>query len=240
MSQNSFAFKKFTVKQERNAMKVGTDAVLLGAWVKTYGVRRALDIGTGTGVIAMMLAQKCGCDIDAIDIDPEAAIEAKENVANCPWADRIHVQNVSLQDFSRITDDKYDLIVSNPPYFVDSLPSSEANRTAARHTVLLSFEDLINSAIKLLNKEGKLYVILPVKEGEQFVQLAASHHLHLRRITRVKSTPDKIEKRWMMQFGFQGKPQISDSTLVMEKDPQVRHSYTDEYKELTKDYYLQF
>jgi tRNA1Val (adenine37-N6)-methyltransferase len=106
--------------------------------------------------------------------------------------------------------------------------------------VLLSFEDLILGAKKLLNKEGKLYVILPVREGEQFVQLAATHGLHLRRIMRVKSTPDKIEKRWLMQFGFQGKPQISDSTLVMEKDPQVRHSYTDEYKELTKEYYLQF
>jgi len=240
MSQNTFAFKQFTIVQDKCAMKVGTDAVLLGAWVKTYGVRKALDIGTGTGVIALMLAQKSGAHIDAIDIDPEAVSEARDNVRNSPWKERVHVQNISLQDFSKITDEQYDLIVSNPPYFVDSLPSSEANRTAARHTVLLSFEDLIAGAKKLLNKEGKLYVILPVREGEQFIQLAASRGLHLRRITRVKSTPDKIEKRWMMQFGFQGKPQISDSVLVMEKDPHVRHSYTDEYKELTKEYYLQF
>lgn len=240
MSQNTFAFKKFTIKQERNAMKVGTDAVLLGAWVKTYGVRRALDIGTGTGVIALMIAQKCGCEIDAIDIDPEAAAEAAGNVQNCPWKERIHVQNISLQDFAKTNDQKYDLIVSNPPYFVDSLQSSEASRTAARHTVHLPFEDLIAGAKKLLNKEGKLYVILPVREGEHFIHLAAANHLHLRRITRVKSTPDKIEKRWLMQFGFQSKPSISDSTLVMEKDPQVRHSYTEEYKELTRDYYLQF
>lgn len=240
MPQNSFAFKQFIIIQDKCAMKVGTDAVLLGAWVKTYGVRRALDIGTGTGVIALMLAQKSGAQIDAIDIDSNAAAEAKENAAGCPWKDRVHVQHISLQDFAKMTDEQYDLIVSNPPYFVDSLQSSEANRTAARHTVLLSFEDLISGAKKLLNKDGKLYVILPVREGEQFVQLAASQGLHLRRIMRVKSTPDKIEKRWLMQFGFQGKPQISDSTLVMEKDPQVRHSYTDEYKELTKDYYLQF
>lgn len=240
MSQNTFAFKKFTIVQEKCAMKVGTDAVLLGAWVKTYGVRRALDIGTGTGVIALMLAQKSGAQIDAIDIDLDAATEARENANSSPWRDRIHVQNISLQDFVKITDEQYDLIVSNPPYFVDSLPASEANRTFARHTVLLSFDDLIAGAKKLLNKEGKLYVVLPVKEGAQFIQLAAASGLHLRRITRVKSTPDKIEKRWLMQFGFQGKPQISDSTLVMEKDPQVRHSYTDEYKELTKEYYLQF
>lgn len=240
MPQNTFAFKQFTIVQDKCAMKVGTDAVLLGAWVKTYGVRKALDIGTGTGVIALMLAQKSGAHIDAIDIDHNAAIEAKDNVSNSPWKERVHVQNISLQDFSKITDEQYDLIVSNPPYFVDSLLSSEANRTAARHTVLLSFEDLIAGVKKMLNKEGKLYVILPVREGEQFIQLAATHGLHLRRITRVKSTPDKIEKRWMMQFGFHSKPQISDSVLVMEKDPQVRHSYTDEYKELTKEYYLQF
>lgn len=240
MPQNTFAFKQFTIIQDKCAMKVGTDAVLLGAWVKTYGVRKALDIGTGTGVIALMLAQKSGAHIDAIDIDSNAAVEAKDNVNNSPWKERVHVQNISLQDFAKITDEQYDLIVSNPPYFVDSLLSSEANRTAARHTVLLSFEDLIAGVKKMLNKEGKLYVILPVREGEQFIQLAAAHHLHLRRITRVKSTPDKIEKRWMMQFGFQSKSQISDSVLVMEKDPQVRHSYTDEYKELTKEYYLQF
>lgn len=240
MPQNTFAFKQFTILQDKCAMKVGTDAVLLGAWVKTYGVRRALDIGTGTGVIALMLAQKSGAYIDAIDIDLDAATEAKENVRNSPWPDRVHVQNISLQDFAKMNDEQYDLIVSNPPYFVDSLRSSEANRTAARHTVLLSFEDLIAGAKKMLNKEGKLYVILPVREGEQFIQLASAQGMHLRRITRVKSTPDKIEKRWMMQFGFQSKPQISDSVLVMEKDPQVRHSYTDEYKELTKEYYLQF
>lgn len=240
MPQNSFAFKQFTILQDKCAMKVGTDAVLLGAWVKTYGVRKALDIGTGTGVIALMLAQKSGAHIDAIDIDLDATTEAKYNANNCPWKERIHIQNISLQDFAKMNDEQYDLIVSNPPYFVDSLRSSEANRTAARHTVLLPFEDLIAGAKKLLNKEGKLYVILPVREGEQFVQLAAASGLHLRRIMRVKSTPDKIEKRWLMQFGFQSKATISDSTLVMEKDPQVRHSYTDEYKELTKEYYLQF
>lgn len=240
MPQNTFAFKQFTIVQDKNAMKVGTDAVLLGAWVKTYGVRRALDIGTGTGVIALMIAQKCGCQIDAIEIDLDGATEAKENVRVSPWAERVHVQNISLQDFAKMNDERYDLIVSNPPYFLDSLQPTEANRTKARHAVLLPFEELIAGAKKLLNKEGKLYVILPVREGERFVELAAVQGLHLRRIMRVKATPDKIEKRWLMQFGFQSKPSISDSTLVMEKDPQVRHSYTDEYKELTKDYYLQF
>lgn len=240
MPQNTFAFKQFTIVQDRCAMKVGTDAVLLGAWVKTYGSRRILDIGTGTGVIALMLAQKSGAEIDAIDIDPDAVAEAKVNVANSPWAERVHVQHVSLQDFAKIADHQYDLIVSNPPYFVDSLPSTEANRTAARHTVHLSFDELVKGAVKMLSKDGKLCVILPPKEGEQFMSLATQQGLHLTRITRVRTTPEKSEKRLLMQFAFSPRPQISDSVLVIEQDPTKRHSWTDEYKELTKDYYLQF
>jgi tRNA1Val (adenine37-N6)-methyltransferase len=240
MPQNTFAFKKFTIVQDKCAMKIGTDAVLLGSWVKTYGVRSVLDIGTGTGVIALMIAQKCGAEIDAIEIDHDSAEQARFNAAQSPWNERVHVQNISLQDFVKIHDGKYDLIVSNPPYFVDSLLSSEANRTAARHTVHLTFEELISCAVKLLSKEGKFNVILPVKEGEQFVDIALKHGLYLRRLMRVRSSPGKADKRWLMQFGFTKKEQISDSALVMESDPQVRHSYTQEYKELTKDYYLQF
>lgn len=221
-------------------MKVGTDAVLLGAWAKTYGVRRALDIGTGTGIISLMLAQKCGGTIDAIDIDEVAAGEAKENAANSPWKDRVHVHHISLQDFAKMQDEKYDLVVSNPPYFNDSQTATEASRTKARHTVLLPFPDLIQNASKLLSKEGKFYVILPTKEGELFRELAEAKGLHLRRLTRVKTTPEKPEKRVLMQFGFTGKRQVSESTLVIEKDNLNAQHYTDEYKELTKEYYLYF
>lgn len=219
-------------------MKVGTDAVLLGAWAKTYGVRRALDIGTGTGIIALMLAQKCGATIDAIDIDEASAFEAKENVSNSKWNDRIHVHHISLQDYTKLQDDKYDLIVSNPPYFSDAQPTTEESRTKARHTVLLPFSDLIDGAKKLLSKEGKFYVILPNIEGERFREMAEAKGLHLRRITRVKTTPEKTEKRFLMQFGFISKPQVSESTLIIEQDNLNAQHYTEEYKELTKEYYL--
>ncbi len=221
-------------------MKVGTDAVLLGAWAKTYGVRRALDIGTGTGIIALMLAQKCGCTIDAIDIDEVAASEAKANAGNSPWKDRVHIHHISLQDFAKMQDEKYELIVSNPPYFTDSHPATQESRTKARHTVLLPFPDLIDAASKLLSKDGKFYVILPTKEGELFRELAEAKGLYLRRLTRVKTTPEKPEKRSLMQFGFTSKPQVSESTLVVEKDNLNAQHYTDEYKELTKEYYLYF
>jgi tRNA1Val (adenine37-N6)-methyltransferase len=240
MSNTRFAFKQFTIHQEKCAMKVGTDAVLLGAWAKTYGVRRIFDIGTGTGVIALMLAQRCGAHIDAIDIDEQTAEEAKENVQNSPWKDRVHIHHISLQDFVRMQEDKYELIVSNPPYFNDSLPATEASRTKARHTILLPFPDLIFAATKLLSKDGKFYVILPTKEGEQFREMAEAKGLHLRRLTRVKTTAEKPEKRLLMQFGFTAKPQVSESSLIIEKDNLNAQHYTEEYVELTKDYYLYF
>jgi tRNA1Val (adenine37-N6)-methyltransferase len=240
MSAHTFAFKKFTIHQEKCAMKVGTDAVLLGAWAKTYGVRHALDIGTGTGVIALMIAQKCGAQIDAIDVDKISCEEANVNVKGSAWSDRIHVQHISLQDFIRIADGKYELIVTNPPYFIDSLHSSEESRNKARHTVLLPFVDLIHGVKKLLAKEGKFYVILPTKEGEHFRQLAEENGLHLRRITKVKTTPEKTEKRVLMQFGFMPKEKLTESELVIEKDNLNAHHYTEEYKELTKEFYLNF
>ena len=220
-------------------MKVGTDAVLLGAWAKTYNVRRALDIGTGTGVIALMLAQKCWAAIDAIDIDKISAEEARENVKSSSWHDRVHVHNISLQDFAKMQVEKYDLIVSNPPYFNDSLPATEESRTKARHTVLLSFADLVDGASKLLAKDGKFCVILPPREGEKFREIAATKKMHLTRITRVKTTPDKPEKRWLMQFAFTPK-NVSEHLLVIEKDSLNAQHYTDEYRELTREYYLDF
>lgn len=238
MSNTSFSFKQFIIQQEHCAMKVGTDAVLLGAWAKTYGVRRALDIGTGTGVIALMLAQKCGGTIDAIDIDEQTYQQAKENVQNSPWSDRVNVQHVSLQDYMAIQNDNYDLIVSNPPYFSDAIATAEESRTKARHTILLPFVDLIAGVQKLLSKEGTFYVILPTKEGEVFREMAALKGLFLRRCTRVKTTPEKLEKRLLMQFGFTAKDQVSNSILIIEQDNLNTHNYTEEYKKLTKDYYL--
>lgn len=220
-------------------MKVGTDAVLLGAWAKTYGARHILDIGTGTGIIALMLAQRSGAAIDAIDIDEDSFHEAKENAEACPWYDRVRVHNISLQDFTKSSDERYELIVSNPPYFNDSLPPTEESRTKARHTVLLPFSDLVECSAKLLAKDGKFCVILPPREGEQFRALAQAKGLHLARLMRVKTTQEKAEKRWLMQFSFTPK-KISDSTLVIEMDKMNTQNYSEEYKELTREYYLYF
>ncbi|MBL7882454.1 MAG: methyltransferase [Bacteroidia bacterium] len=237
MASQSFAFKQFKINQDKCAMKVGTDAVLLGAWVNTANAKNILDIGTGTGIIALMLAQKSGAKIDAIDIDENACIQATENVNNCLWKDRVHIHHVSLQKFAQTNDRKYDLIVSNPPYFVDSSKASEEARTNARHTDQLPYNDLLNGVLKLLSPTGKFYVILPTKESELFKELANENKLFLTKLTRVVTRYDKPEKRWLMRFEFTPRS-FSENSITIEKDE--RHSYTDEYKELTKDYYLAF
>lgn len=237
MSNQSFAFKQFKINQDKCAMKVGTDAVLLGSWVNASNSKTILDIGTGTGIIALMLAQKSGARIDAIDIDTNAFEQARENINCCDWKDRITALHISLQQFTLENTQKYDLIVSNPPYFVDSSKAIEESRSNARHTDQLGYNELLDGVLNLLNPNGKFYIILPTKEGESFRELAEENKFYLTKLTRVITRADKPEKRLLMRFEFIRRT-FSESSIVIEKDE--RHSYTDEYKELTKDYYLAF
>ncbi len=237
MPSQEFVFKQFKILQDKCAMKVGTDSVLLGSWVNTDNIKSILDIGTGTGIIALMLAQKSGAYIDAIDIDENAAIQAAENAKQSIWKDRIFIHHIALQKFEFESNKKYDLIVSNPPYFVDSSKAIEESRTNARHTDQLAYADLLNGVLKLLNTTGKFYVILPTKEGELFRDMAEERKLFLTKLTRVKTRSDKSEKRLLMRFEFIRKT-FSEDVIVIEQDE--RHSYTPEYKALTKDYYLGF
>jgi len=238
MSNQHFAFKQFIIRQDKCAMKVGTDAVLLGAWVKPNGAKRILDIGTGTGVIALMLAQRTEALIDGIDIDDLACLQAEENVRLSPWPERVRILHHSLQEYSEETTTRYELIVSNPPYFVDSSKANGLERTTARHADLLPYSELLDSVIRLLDKKGKFSVILPFKEASILRELAKERGLHLSKLLRVRTRTDKeTEKRQLMQFEF-SPSSFSEETIVIEKDE--RHSYTEEYKELTKDYYLAF
>ena len=237
MPNQEFVFKQFKILQDKCAMKVGTDAVLLGAWVNSPNAKTILDIGTGTGIIALMLAQKIGAKIDAIDIDENAFTQAQENVKMCCWKERINVHHISLQQFAIENSSGYDLIVSNPPYFVDSSKANEESRTNARHTDQLPYIDLMNGILKLLNPTGKFYVILPKKESESFCELAKENKLFLTKLTRVITRTDKPEKRLLMRFEFTPKT-FSEDSIIIEEDE--RHSYTNEYKELTKEYYLNF
>lgn len=237
MSSQEFVFKQFTILQDKCAMKVGTDAVLLGSWVNTSHTKNILDIGTGTGIITLMLAQKSDAIIDAIDIDANACMQALQNASNCRWKDRIHIHHISLQQFASSSNHKYDLIVSNPPYFVDSSKALEESRTNARHTDQLPFDDLLNGVLNLLSPDGKFYVILPTKESQVFREMAEKQNLFLTKLTRVITRTDKPEKRQLMKFEYT-KKEVEEDAIIIEKEG--RHCYTDEYIELTKDYYLGF
>ncbi len=238
MPNDSFEFKKFKIRQDKCAMKVGTDAVLLGAWVIPNGSASILDIGTGTGIIALMLAQKSKATIVAIDIDKDSTEQAKLNVAESSYASQIQVEHISFQDLCSGSTQKFDLIVSNPPFFVDSLKSTNDGRTIARHNDLLSFEDLLKGVKKLLNEKGKFCLILPKNEALLFRDLAKTKGLYLSKLMRIRTRPEKdSEKRHLMQVEFK-ETEFSESTLVIEADS--HRNYTEEYKKFTQDYYMKF
>ena len=216
-------------------MKVGIDGVLLGIWANTENATRILDIGTGTGLIALMLAQRCTSIIDSIDIHPNAVIQAKENIRLSPWANRINVEEISLQDYTSTTTRRYDLIVSNPPYFVNSLKAPNEDRSTARHTDTLTHEDLILNARLLLVPTGRICIILPVIEAANCKKYALSKGLFCTVEVKVIPKPNADVKRILMEFGFQeNHNQVSE--LVVESA--TRHQYSEEFTLLAKDYYL--
>lgn len=238
MSNDYFAFKQFKIRQDGAAMKVGTDGVLLGAWTALDGTeKRVLDIGTGTGLIALMAAQRCpGARIDAVEIDESAARQAEENAQTSPWPERIHIHNGSIQDFARSATERYDHILSNPPFFVDSLKAPDALRSAARHTDSLPFDDLVAAVDALLAPQGRFSVIYPADQAAAFETAANRNGLHCRRRTRVRGTPEAVFKRTLMEFSRE-RAAVHEEELTIES---ARHEYTPEYIARTKGFYLKF
>ncbi len=233
MANDYFQFKQFTIRQEKCAMKVGTDGVLLGAWADLTHSRRLLDIGTGTGLIAIMAAQRnLELTIDAIEIDPAAFEQALENVHNTPWRERIHLFQGKVQTF--IPDNKYDTIVCNPPFFINSTKNPEHSRTLARHCETLSYEDILKVSNNLLLPEGKLCVILPVNEADHFISLAQGQKWFVNKLTTVYPTPNKAPKRKLIELAKYQKNLVEDSIIIEIE----RHIYHDTYTKLTKDFYL--
>jgi len=235
MSESIFAFKEFVIRQDKCPMKISTDSVLLGAWVNSEKAKSILDIGTGSGVIALMLAQRSSADIDAIDISEDAFVQAKENFSESKWAKRLKCYLSTLQKFT--SKKKYDIIVSNPPFFQCPKSHVDTKGAQARFTHKLSFEELADGVLRLLSPKGKFFVILPIHEGSCFTNEAEKRNLFLTNFVWVKTTTrKKTPKRILMQFEFKRKAFSDDTVLVIQSD----NTYTDEYKQLTKDYYLRF
>ena len=232
-----FKFKQFSINQDKTAMKVGTDGVLLGAWTPiNHNPFSILDIGTGTGLIALMLAQRTTAEqIDALEIDEDAYEQAVDNFENAPWSDRLFCFHAGLDEFIEEPEDEYDLIVSNPPFYSEDYKTENEQRDLARFQDALPFEELVEAADLLLSENGILTVIIPYKEESRFMALAKDFELFPIKITRVKGTPNTEIKRSLLAFSRHEITDILTDELVIETD---RHIYTPEYISLTKDFYL--
>ena len=231
-----FQFKQFTIQQDRTAMKVGTDGVLLGAWVDLKAeVFSVLDIGAGTGLIALMVAQRCNAElIDAVELNDDAYEQTVDNFETSDWGDRLFCYHASLKEFADEVDDKYDLIVSNPPFYTSTYKELPDDRAMARHSKSLPYDELLRNTSKLLSESGSCAFIIPYEEEIKFISIAKELHLFPNKITRVKGTVNSPIKRSLIQFSFFEDKLIEDE-LTIEIE---RHNYTSEYQELVKDFYL--
>jgi len=237
MGNNYFKFKHFTVNQNKTVFKVGTDGVLLGAIADLSGSESILDVGTGTGLIAMMAAQRTDAEITAIEPDNESFIQASENVRLCRWAERIKVINTGFKDFYLSGSKKFDSIITNPPFFRNSLKNPDPVKSAARHSGSLTSFDILEGAGILLNDEGNLQLILPYAEGNLFIVEAIGSGFYCNRIIRVKPVLEGEIRRLILKFERTKKP-LSEKFITIETG--TRHRYTEEYKEITRDFYLNF
>lgn len=231
-----FVFKQFEIQQDKCAMKIGTDGVLLGAWTSTQNNPfSVLDIGAGTGIISLMLAQRCNAElIDAIEIDENAYEQCVDNFEASPWGDRLFCYHAALEEFVDEIEDTYDLIICNPPFYSEDYKTDNQQRDLARFSDAMPFENLIESASKLLSEDGVFSIIIPFKEEAKFIKIAASFSLFPNRILRVQGNPTSEIKRSLMEFSFR-ESDIKTSELIIETE---RHQYTLDYINLTKDFYL--
>jgi tRNA1Val (adenine37-N6)-methyltransferase len=236
MANNHFNFKEFTVFQEKSAFKVGTDGVLLGAAADVTGKENILDIGTGTGLISLMIAQRCEAQISAIESDNESFCEALENVKKSKWSSRIVVQYTDLQNYFP-EEKKFDLIISNPPFFNDSLKNPDPRKSAARHNITLATSDLLHGVSRLLDTNGIFQVIMPYAEGNLLIAEAVQYGLFCTGILKIKPLPTSEIRRLILTFSGERK-KVTEKFLTIERG--ARHEFTEEYKSLTKDFYLKF
>ncbi|MEP6734911.1 MAG: methyltransferase [Chryseolinea sp.] len=234
-STSHFHFKQFSVRHDSSAMKVGTDAVLIGSWSNVGDAQSILDIGTGSGIIALMMAQRSSntTRIDAVEIDDREAAQAADNVSNSPWTNRVHVHTGSIQSFD--PGRQYDVIISNPPYFIDSQKPPTQNRTMARHTTSLDYKELSHCVRRLLHTQGRFYIILPAAESTVFITTVRFDGLFCTKKVFFKTRNNKPVERMMMEFNLRP-AQCEESELVLYEHGST---WTAEYRALTDDFYLE-
>jgi tRNA1Val (adenine37-N6)-methyltransferase len=235
MANSYFSFKQFTIYQDKSAFKVGTDGVLLGAYADLTTVRNILDIGSGTGLISIMLAQRCEAAITAIEPDNDSFIQSCENVNLTEWGSRIKIVNIDLQNFDP-DNEKFDLIITNPPFFCDSLKSPDPRKSAARHNDSLTSVEILEGVNRLLKDDGRLQLIMPYVEGNIFIANASRCGFYCNNILKIRPLPGSEIRRLILTFSKTRKTPI-EKFLTIEHG---RHQFTDEYINLTKEFYLKF
>ncbi len=258
MAGDSFRFQQFLVRQQNCAMKVGTDGVVLGCWARVSGKeQRVLDVGTGTGLISLMIAQRAQqAQVDAVEIDAGACVDAVSNFEGSPFADRLQVYNIDFQSFAENFEknfaknfaenfekggdnsaQKYDLVVSNPPFFNGTYKSVDAQRTAARHCELLNWDDLLCGVVRVLAPEGRFVVIFPYSDAAVFVAKAALVGLYCTAMLQIFPKPERGAKRMALEFSFSRvpAPRVTALTILNSEG-----RYTKEYELLTGDFYIRF
>lgn len=232
MPKDSFQFKQFTIFHDRCAMKVGTDGVLLGAWCPISDNDLVLEVGAGSGLVSLMLAQRSKASILGVEIDIEAASQAKGNIEKSPWSGQIGLIEADFLEYNSVQ--KFDLLVSNPPFFDDSLLSPSTSRSLARHTHSLSYDNLMVKAAQLLSDRGRICLIIPYDKGAKLDQLAEKNGLYKTKCVAVIPKPEALPKRLLIEYS-KVESSLSITKLLIEID---RHQYSDDYIALTKDFYL--
>lgn len=235
MANDYFHFKQFTINQGRCAFKVGTDGVILGAYADVGKAHSILDIGSGTGLLAIMLAQRSKAAIYAIEPDNESFLQMSENVASCKWNDRINVLNIRLQDYQPGI--RFDLIVSNPPYFTGSLRNPDTRKSGTRHDDSLPHRDLLDCVSRMLAENGKFQVIMPVAEGTQLIAEGAEHGLYCNEILKIKPVPYSEVGRQVITFTRNDVKPFKKYLIIGDGR---KNEFTEDYKDLTKEFYLKF
>jgi len=236
MANSFFRFKQFTIDQDKCAFKVGTDGVLLGACANITGKKRILDIGTGTGLLALMLAQRCDAEIMAIEPDNDSFVQASQNIGLSKWGGRIRIVNCTLQNLNP-DNASFDLIASNPPYFIDSLKNPNPAKSFTRHNDSLTHSDILTGARRLLAEDGLLQLIMPYDEGNIFIAEAQEHGFYCNSILKIRPMPSSEIRRLILGF-TRKRTKPTERFLTIEKGK--RHEFTEEYIRLTKDFYLKF
>lgn len=235
--EKRFRFKQFSLTDAGCAMKIGTDGVLLGSIAASSPADKILDVGTGCGLIALMIAQKSNGKITAIDVDSEAVAVASQNVKDSPWPEKIRVVHARFQDFAASLEQTFDMVVCNPPFFHNSLLSPDAGRNIARHAGSLPPDELLAGVKNILTPNGNFWLVAPAEQENFWLEAAEKEALFCGRLIRVLPKPGVKPKRIILCFSPCRRNLISEELTI---ETGSRHQYTEEYKTLTRDYYLHF